>query len=197
MFHRLNGAYSNVEQISTGSKSKRIQHLNGLIVSAHINSEIRFYRISDYGLERTFVAGSLRIFGFSEIDDGSLLAAGGSDTYVRIFSFDGSAYSLAQAIDVGSKTTFVKLSKEKLICTGYGGKVSIYQSNGTHYLHHQSIQTSETIIYDMHVYPNMSGFIFGGDSGTFSIYEFADGIYELMHQQAMGESVWETIVDSH
>ena len=59
VFRRLNGAYSNVEQISTGSKTKRIQRLNGLIVSAHINSEIRFYRMSDYGLERTLTAGTL------------------------------------------------------------------------------------------------------------------------------------------
>ena len=63
---------------------RRIEFLNGLIVTAHVDGKVRFYRTTDYGLERTLVAGSETIFGFSEIEDGSLLATGG-DKYARVF----------------------------------------------------------------------------------------------------------------
>ena len=47
------------------------------------------------------------------------------------------------------------------------------------------------------MYEDMSGFIFGGDTDTFSVYQFDDGngSYELLHQQSIGETVFEVIVD--
>ena len=47
----------------------------------------------------------------------------------------------------------------------------------------------------MFVYQDMSGFVFGGDSNTFSAYELKNGVYELVHLQPVGKRVWEVIID--
>ena len=195
VFQRTDGRYQNVEQINTDSHIARIQFLNGLLVTAHGNGRLRFYQTSDYHLERTLIAGSSGINGFSETEDGSLLAAGGIDMHVRVFQFDGSTYSQVQQIYAGFRVRVVKLSRERLIFTGQTNKVWIYESNGTQYLPSQCIQTNESIIYDMSISQGMSRFVFGGDSNTLSIYELANGIYELRHQQPIATEVLEVIVD--
>ena len=84
VFQKINGTYENVMLIDTYSRITGITLVQGLIVTSHFDEHIRFYRLSDYGLERILVAG-FRTAGVSETDDRSLLAAGGKDNYTRIF----------------------------------------------------------------------------------------------------------------
>ena len=54
-------------------------------MASYHDKKIRFYRGSDYELEKVLTAGSAKVDGFSETDDQSLLASGSFDDYVRIF----------------------------------------------------------------------------------------------------------------
>ena len=84
-----------------------------------------------------------------------------------------------------------------MIFTGNTGKICIYDHNGVQYAQSQEIQTSDSGLNEMSIYEDMSGFLFGGDSNTFSVYEFAkgNGSYELIHQESIGEEVFEINVD--
>ena len=101
VLHRIDGAYQVVEEISVPNYITRIEFLNGFLVVSSLDTSLRFYRGSDYELEKVITAGFARIDGFSETDDQSLLTIGGQDGYVRIFSFDGASYTQIQQIYAG------------------------------------------------------------------------------------------------
>ena len=100
-----------------------MQFLHGFIVTCHNDENIRFYQPSDYGLAKTLDTGIMKIDGFSETNDQSLLATGNTDGFLRIFQFDGFRYSQVQEIYVGFLIKFVYITSERLALTGVGGKI--------------------------------------------------------------------------
>ena len=140
--------YSNISgtphfetEIDTGSTVRQISFLNGFIITCHIDQNMRFYRPSDYSLAKTLDSGLAKVTGFSETNDQSLLAAGNIDGILRIFSFDGLNYLQTQEVDVEFGINFVSLTHDRLIFTGEGGKICIYEKSGVAYTESQVIQT--------------------------------------------------------
>ena len=101
-----------------------------------------------------------------------------------------------QEINVGFIVKFVHITQERLLATGSGGRICIYKRSGVEYTQTQSIQTHESVIVGLTDYQNYEGFVFGGNSNTFSVYELADASYELTHQELIGKVVNEVIIDS-
>ena len=72
---------------------------------------------------------------------------------------------------------------QSLLVGGLSNKIYLYQNNGSQYLQHQIIQTQESNIYEIFVYQDMSGFAFGRDSKTLSIYGATGEGYKLIHSR--------------
>ena len=108
-FVRINSTYQQTKKIVTPARIWEMKLFNKLVGCSHVDTYIRFYRLPEYGLEEAFVAGSI-IRYFSEANNGSLIAAGSTDLWVRVFAFDGSGYTQTQAIYVGFVSIFIKIT---------------------------------------------------------------------------------------
>ena len=186
VFSAINGTHHYEMQIDTSSNITEINSLNEFVASSHVDQYIRFYQPPTYHLAKILDSGLIKINGFSETEDQSLLAAGNIHGLLRIFSFDGLSYSQVQEINVGFIVKFVHITQERLLATGSGGRICIYKRSGVEYTQTQSIQTHESVIVGLTDYQNYEGFVFGGNSNTFSVYELADASYELTHQEPIG-----------
>ena len=76
----------------------RMKIIGNYLVSSFKDRSIRFYRLSDYGIEHSFKVNKKLINGFSEteVNGQRTLALGCSDKRLRILQFDGSGYVLVQ-----------------------------------------------------------------------------------------------------
>ena len=67
----VNSTYHENNRITVPSKIRRIGLYTELLMCAHDDGYIRFYRISDYGLEKAFMGGSSAVRGYSQANNGS------------------------------------------------------------------------------------------------------------------------------
>ena len=80
-----------------------------------------------------------------------ILAVGGYDQKIRIYTFNGTSFTFKEEINVGFVIIFLKISHNKLIVAGISTLIKFYQHNGTSFILSDTISTNDPILYKVHI----------------------------------------------
>ena len=167
----------------------------GMLIVPSANGEIKIYQGETLGLVQSIWTGRGKVWKVVSAENRRMFAAGKANGLVQIYVHNGSEYQKTQEFNVGFPVFGLLLDSKRLIVSGISAKVCVYESAGTEYWPHQTIETIEPLIYDLFASEDLEQLFLGGHSGRVSTYENVNGSYTLAEEIFIGEIVGEVFAD--